>query len=94
MFDLNQPGMLQSQLITLTGDGEIANRDRPGFAYDPVSDKYVAYSGVEGGGPRDIYIIDPDSWTSTRTESPARCTSASTNRSTPNFWAAIWGSRG
>lgn len=67
MFDLTQPGMLVSQLITLRGDGEIANRDRPGFAYDPVNDKYVAYSGVEGGGTRDIYIIDPVTWTSTRT---------------------------
>ena len=67
MFDLTQPGMLVSQLITLKGDAEIALRDRPGFAYDPVNDKYVAYSGVEGGGTRDIYIIDPVTWTSTRT---------------------------
>jgi hypothetical protein len=67
MFDLNQSGMLTSQLITLRGDVEIINRDRPGFAYDPVTDKYVAYSGVEGGGTRDIYIIDPVTWTSTRT---------------------------
>jgi hypothetical protein len=67
MFDLTQPGMLTSQLLTLQGDTEIANRDRPGFAYDTVNDKYVAYSGVEGGGTRDIYVIDPDTWTSTRT---------------------------
>lgn len=67
MFDLTQPGMLVSQLITLKGDAEIALRDRPGFAYDPVNDKYVAYSGVEGGGTRDIYVIDPVTWTSTRT---------------------------
>ena len=67
MFDLALSGMLASQLITLHGDAEIVNRDRPGFAYDPVNDKYVAYSGVEGGGTRDIYIIDPVTWTSTRT---------------------------
>ena len=56
MFDVSTPGMLASQLITLQGDAEIANRDRPGFAYDPVTDRYVAYSGVEGGGTRDIYL--------------------------------------
>lgn len=67
MFDLTPSGMLVSQLITLRGDAEIINRDRPGFAYDPVNDKYVAYSGVESGGTRDLYIIDPDTWTSTRT---------------------------
>jgi hypothetical protein len=67
MFDLNQSGMLASQLITLQGDVEIINRDRPGFAYDPVNDKYVAYSGVESGGTRDIYVIDPVTWISTRT---------------------------
>ena len=59
--------MLASQLIALQGDAEIVNRDRPGFAYDPVTDRYVAYSGVEGGGTRDIYLIDPVTWISTRT---------------------------
>jgi hypothetical protein len=67
VFDLNAPGMLASQLITVEGDAEIINRHRPGFAYDPVADKYVAYSGVESGGTRDIYLIDPETWVSTRT---------------------------
>src|SRR4029434_1578181 len=64
MFDLSTPGMLASQLMVLQGDAEIVNRDRPGFAYDPVTDRYVAYSGVESGGTRDIYLIDPVTWIS------------------------------
>jgi len=66
VFDLNQSGMLVPQLKTLQGNTAILSMERGGFAYDPVNDRYVAWSGNIGGQPRDIYVITPDTWVSTK----------------------------
>jgi len=70
IFDLKQSGLLTPKLVALRGDTEILSMTRGGFAYDPVNDKYVAWSGdtTKGVQPADIYVIDPATWTSRRTK--------------------------
>jgi len=45
----------------ISGDTEIVNVIAPGLAYDPVSDKMVAW-----GGGSDIYTLDLDTWVWTK----------------------------
>jgi hypothetical protein len=66
VFDLDKGGMLVPQPRALQGDTAIAQMKRGGFAYDPVNDRYVAWSGDINHQPRDIYVITPETWTVTR----------------------------
>jgi hypothetical protein len=74
-YDLNGSSLLTQQRVAtqLTGDKEILQARRPGFAYDPVNDVYVAWSGEyadsNGDGvidvslpPENVYVIDPVTW--------------------------------
>jgi hypothetical protein len=66
VFDLNQGGLIAPQLKNVQGATAILQMSRGGFAYDPINDRYVAWSGDIGGQPRDIYVITPDTWVATR----------------------------
>jgi hypothetical protein len=66
VFDLNQSGMIAAQLKNVSGATAILQMSRGGFAYDPDNDRYVAWSGDIGGAPRDIYVIAPETWVSTK----------------------------
>ncbi|MES2355275.1 MAG: fibronectin type III domain-containing protein [Pseudomonadota bacterium] len=74
-YDLNGTGTLTQQRVNnlVTGDKEILQARRPGFAYDAVNDVYVAWSGesadLNGDGvvdvtlpPENIYVINPVTW--------------------------------
>lgn len=69
-------------MMQTTGDTEIINTNSPGLEYDPISDKFVAWSGGA-----DVYLLDMDTrvWTK---QAPA-----ATNAVTPTA-AAQWGTFG
>ena len=71
-LDLNAQGLLSPVSLTTTGDTDIVNATAPGFDYDPVSDKFVAWKGGA-----DVYTLNPDTlvW--------QRIAPASTNTITP-----------
>jgi len=62
VWDIDNPNTSRSVLNT-TGATEIINSYAPGFVYDPVSDKYVAWNGTDTSGS--IYVLDMDTlvWT-------------------------------
>ena len=45
-YDLNERGILTRKQLETTGDKEIIYSDAPGLVYDPVIDKFVAWSGA------------------------------------------------
>ena len=53
IWKMNARDFVKAKSIKTTGDSGILNTKSPGFAYDPVMKKFVAWSG----GP-DIYILD------------------------------------
>jgi hypothetical protein len=73
-WDLNQSGTIVRQNLSTTGDTAMVGKKAPGFAYDPVSDKFVAWSGGA-----DVYRLDPATlvWT--------RVSPASTNTVIPTM---------
>jgi hypothetical protein len=61
MFPLTQSGTITRQTLNTTGATEIqSGADYPGFEYDPVSDRFVAWNG----GPS-VYTLNMDTlvWT-------------------------------
>jgi len=72
-WDLSNPNAPPVNLLSLSsGPNDLTNDTAPGFVYDPVSDKFVAWSGsASSWGPgADVYLLDPDTWEWTRS-SPA-----------------------
>lgn len=59
-WDISTNPPSQTELTT-TGDTEIINAIAPGFVYDPVSDKFVAWDGYDSTGA--IYTLDMDTLT-------------------------------
>lgn len=51
-FDLTTPG-LTARTLTTTGGGTVVNPVNPGLAYDPVTDRIIAWSGGA-----DVYSLD------------------------------------
>ena len=54
-WDISANPPTQTELIT-TGENNIINAIAPGFVYDPVSDKFVAWDGFDTTGA--IYTLD------------------------------------
>ena len=53
VWKMKSRSFVKGEIIKTTGDRGIQNAKSPGFAYDPVMKKFVAWSG----GP-DVYILD------------------------------------
>ncbi len=80
VWDINNEGYIRYRLKITTGDTEILETENPGFVYDPVSDKFIAWSGTTELpnefddkldpepyiNPADLYILDMDTATWTR----------------------------
>ena len=60
-YDLTALGLIPVVPLTTTGDTTIVNPKSPGFEYDSIIDKFVAWSGGA-----DVYTLDPDTWKWTR----------------------------
>lgn len=60
VYDLNQHPPIMQRVMT-TGAVEITNARFPGLAYDPASDRIVAWSGGS-----DVYTLNLDTWVWTR----------------------------
>ncbi len=56
-WDISVSPSTRTELIT-TGENSIINAKAPGFVYDPVSDKFVAWDGYDTTGA--IYTLDMD----------------------------------
>lgn len=71
-YDLTESPPLTRRALVTSGANEIINGDSPGFEYDPVSDRLVAWSGESAIGlnASDVYVLDLDSLVWTR-RSPA-----------------------
>ncbi len=79
VWDINSEGFDSYQLKITSGDTEILETENPGFVYDPVSDKFVAWSGTTAEpnefddkldpapfiDPSSVYVLDMDTavWT-------------------------------
>ncbi len=74
-WDLSKPDNKPVNLVPITtGSKELEGKTAPGFVYDPVSDKFVAWDdGAE------VYLLDPETWVWTKV-SPS-----STNTVTPTL---------
>lgn len=59
-WDISTTPPTQTELVT-TGEKQIVNAVAPGFVYDPVSDKFVAWDGYDTSGA--IYTLDMDTLT-------------------------------
>jgi hypothetical protein len=71
-WDLTQPASVAAVALTPGGDLTAQQVGSPGFVYDPVVDKFVAWAGGT-----DVYTLDPATWTWSHTAT------ASTNTVTP-----------
>ncbi len=71
VWDLNNPDNPPTSPST-SGPNFLESAQAPGFDYDPVSDRFVAWDGGTS-----VYLLDPDTWTWTRVDA------ASTNTVTP-----------
>lgn len=74
VWDINNEGFNRYRLKITSGDTEILETENPGFVYDPVSDKFVAWSGTTDIAnefddkldpspfinPADVYVLDMD----------------------------------
>jgi hypothetical protein len=62
-WDTNNPGTVSAVLLPTTGDTQILNAQAPGFVYDPVIDRFVAWQGGT-----DVYTLNMDTlvWTRVR----------------------------
>lgn len=61
-WDLSNPDAPPVDLLGVTsGASDLVDNAAPGFVYDEVSDKFVAW---DGGG--DVYLLNPDTWAWTR----------------------------
>jgi len=71
VWDLDNPSTPRSNLNT-TGATQIVNSYAPGFVYDPVSDKFVAWDGLDSSGA--LYVLDMDTlvWTRIVPQTPVR----------------------
>lgn len=71
-WDLAQAGNISHNKLITTGDTDIIYKDSPGFAFDPISEQFVAWAGGA-----DIYTLNPDTakWT--------RISPAATNTTIP-----------
>jgi len=68
-WDLSNPGAPPVDLLDVTtGPINLVDDVAPGFVYDPVSDKFVAWGGaVDSWGPSaDVFTLDPDTWAWTK----------------------------
>ncbi len=79
VWDINNEGFDSYHLKITSGDTEILETENPGFVYDPVSDKFVAWSGTTAEAdefdgkldpspfidPSSVYVLDMDTavWT-------------------------------
>jgi hypothetical protein len=83
LYDLRPPGGWKT--ITPTGDTAILGARYPGFVYDPVSDRFVAW-----GGGSDVYVLDGGtmSWTK-RTSTGPVVPSPATKTGTYGRWQYI-----
>lgn len=66
MFDLNVSGQIPLQTVTTAGDTQILGTVYPGVAYDPVSDRVVAW---DGGAT--VYTLNMDTLVWTRRDPAA-----------------------
>jgi len=59
-YTLSASGTLTLQTLSTTGDAAILSADYPGFVYDPVSDRFVAWNGGAN-----VYTLNMDTlkWT-------------------------------
>lgn len=54
-WNLDSPG--NPVAVNTSGDKSIESAQAPGFVFDPVSDKFVAWNGGAS-----VYVLDPDTW--------------------------------
>ncbi len=73
-WDLAQTGDITYQKLVTTGDTEIIFEDSPGFAFDPVSEQFVAWAGGA-----DIYTLNLETAKWTRIPPAATNTTIPTN---------------
>lgn len=57
VWDISNPLNVTRQNVTSTGATSILNANDPGFVYDPVSDRFVAWSGGTA-----VYTLNPATW--------------------------------
>jgi hypothetical protein len=60
-YNITSNGTMARNIAVTTGDKEILNARYPGLAYDPISDRIVAWAG----GPY-VYTLDVDTWVWTK----------------------------
>jgi len=74
VWDISREGYTPFHFLITRGATEILETENPGFAYDPVSDKFIAWSGTTQDmvandnrldpepyiNPADIYVLDMD----------------------------------
>lgn len=65
-FDLKPSGPITRSDLSTAGAKEMETVRSPGFAYDPKSDKFVAWSGGA-----DVYLLDPATWAWTKVAAAA-----------------------
>ena len=54
-WNLDNPG--NPVAVNTSGDKAVESAQAPGFVFDPVSDKFVAWKGGAS-----VYVLDPDNW--------------------------------
>ncbi len=62
VWDLDNPGAPPTSPST-SGDTFLESKNAPGFAFDPVSGKFVGWDGGTS-----VYLLDPDTWNWTRVD--------------------------
>jgi hypothetical protein len=84
VYDLKQSGLVRPTRVSTTGDTAMVNVAYPGFAYDPVSDRFVAWHGGAS-----VFTLDPETW-NWRRVSPAATNSVIPTQAPPQGTFKRW----